>query len=200
MTDDITVRPATDSMIRAEALVAELLRDPKLGKDIRTKAKEMNPDANLRFPEDVVDPVADQLRADLAARDERLTALETLIADRDTKTADDARAADFTAALASAKSKYRLTEAGYEMAVERMRDTKQYDPDAAAAWAAMQNPVTKDPKAYLGPQIADFFGEANFDEKKALLHKDPSGKFLDGEFNEFFADPEKYTREAGFAI
>lgn len=188
------------SYVRANTLIEDLLADPELGGRVRARAKEKFPDAGFKFVEDRIDPQVARLEASLKQQADRSDALEAAMTAR-TEADDTAkRGADFQAQLASAKSKYRLTEDGFNMAVERMRDTKSYDADAAAAWAAMQNPVVKEPsKLYLGPQNTNFFGEAEYDEKMALLHKDPSGRFIDNELTSFLNDPDQYVRDAGFA-
>lgn len=181
---------------RADQLVRELTADPELGARVRARVKEKFPDVG--FVEDRIDPALSAMQARLDEQAAKAKALEDALAERDQKAVDAERASKFTAELDAAKEKYRLTPEGFDMAVERMRATNSYDADAAAAWAAMQNPVVKEPsKAYLGPQNANFFGSEEKDANWELLHKNPD-RFVDNELRQFLTDPDAYVREAGF--
>jgi len=194
---DPAAPPIPEAYLRADALIRELTADAEVGSKVRAKVKEKYPD--VAFPEDRIDPVANALKEELEAERAARKALADEVA-ADKAARDEAqRAAAFRSQLEAARDKYRLTPEGYEMAIKRMTDEKSYDAEAAAAWAAMQNPVTKDPKQYLGPQAANFYGATDQDEAWADLHKNPE-RFVDKELSRFVSDPDEYVREAGFAI
>lgn len=185
---------------RSDRLVQDILGNPELGAKARTRAKELFPEAGITFIEDKFDPAISAMQARLDEESAARKALETTLAERDQAAADAKRASSMETALADARAKFRLTNEGFDMMVERMKETGNFaDAEAAAAWAASKNPVVKEPsKAYLGPQTANFFGSAEPDEKMALLHKNPD-RFVDNELREFLTDPDQYTRDAGFA-
>ena len=197
MADDAPQIP--EAFVRADQLIRELTSDPTLGAQVRAKVKERFSDVS--FIEDRIDPAVATLQARLDEEAAARRALEATIAERDQKAADAARANDMQAALSKARADYRLTDEGFDLMVQRMKDTGNFtDAEAAAAWAASKNPVVKAPStAYLGPQNVNFFGAAEYNEDMKLLHKDPSGLFIDNEMNKFLADPDQYTRDAGFA-
>lgn len=199
MADDAPVIP--DHLKRAEALVADMLANPEFGGKVRARAKELFPDAGLTFVEDRFDPVAARLEAALAEERTKREALEaTIAADKEARETAT-RAADFTSSMDQAWSKYRLTPEGREMAIERMRATSAYDADAAAAWAAMQNPVVKEPsKAYLGPGYAPIFTDINDNDTVKSLYRDPEGGFLDRHFQALINDPDGYAAGDGPAL
>ena len=199
MADDAPQIP--ESYERANALVSKLLKDGKLGPDVRKLAKETFPDAGLEFPEDRFDAQLSPLRDELEQTGKQLQ--EAL--DRQTegeKAADEAsQVASMQAKLDDAVRKYSLTADGAQKMVDRMKETgNASDFEAAAAWVAGQMPKPVDNAGlYLGPQHINLFGSAEQDERFSLLHRDPMGKFLDAEFREFVADPDAYVRSAGFA-
>ena len=197
MADPIDPKVA-EAQARADALVRDLLSDPELGAQVRAKAKAKFPEANLEFPEDRFEPAMAPLRAQLEAATAAQKALEDKLAERDAKEAEKAVERQFTTSLESAREKYGLDDEGFNKALDRMRETKNYtDADAAAAWVAQNAPKPKaTPPSYLGPQNINLFGSSDRDDKFELLHRDPMGKFLDAEFNEFYADPDKYVAEA----
>ena len=190
----------TEDQLRALEIFNEVFNDTQseAGKALRAKAKEKNP--NLRLPEDAVEPMVAPFREENAALKARLDALEAERAE-ERKAAEDAKArGDLESALAGARQRYNLTDEGFDKMVARMKESGNYaDADAAAAWVAQQTPPPQAPGPYLGPQNINLFGSAEKDERFALLHSDPMGKFLDAEFREFTSDPDAYVRSAGFA-
>jgi hypothetical protein len=191
--------PMTEDQARALEIFSELFNDPasEAGKALRAKAKEKNP--NLRLPEDAVEPLIAPYREANDALKARLDAMEAERAEEKKTREDDAAKNNLEAALAGARQRFNLTDEGFDKMVARMKETGNYgDAEAAAAWVAQQTPPPQAPGPYLGPQLLNLAGSAQYDEKFALLHKDPMGAFLDSEFREFLADPVKYSAEAGF--
>ncbi len=196
MADPVTM---TEDQARALEIFTELFNDPasEAGRALRAKAKEKNP--NLRLPEDAAEPLVAPLRAELEAlRAERAEEKAEREAEKKQRE-DDAAKNNLEAALSGARQRFNLTDEGFDKMVARMKETGNYaDAEAAAAWVAQQTPVPAAAGPYLGPQALNLAGSAVFDEKFALLHKDPMGQFLDAEFREFMADPQKYSADAGF--
>lgn len=190
-----------ESFKRADALVAALLKDSKVGSIARAKAKELFPDAGFEFQEDRIDAQLAPIRDEIAAARAELEAERAAIK----KERDERANADLQAThqnkFESAISQYSLTADGAQKVLDRMKETgNATDYEAAAAWVAGQMPkAVATNSAYLGPQNLNLFGSSQADEKYALLHKDPGGAFLDSEFREFVADPDAYVRSAGFA-
>lgn len=198
MSDPVVIeKPAVDpTMLRAKELIDTLWNDKDVGATLRAKAKEKYPD--IEIPEDKIDPLIAPVRAEAQALRDELKAMREE-RDADKKARDDAAAAnDFESKLSAARAKFPgLTVEGYEKAIERMRETANYtDPEAAMAWVAQQTPPPAQPGPYLGPQNIDLWGSSEKDEKFALLHQDPGGKFLDAELRDFATDPDRYVREA----
>lgn len=190
-----------ESFQLADSLIADLLGDPDLGPKVRARAREKFPDKGLKFAQDAIDPVVARVEERLAASDARAAALEEALAGVTKTRGDEKRASDFTGQLQAARSKYRLTDAGFEMAVERMRETNAFDPDAAAAWAAMQNPEVKTPnKTVLGSQYANIFAQPEDNAAVHALYKDPDGSFLDRHFQAMLDNPEAYMAGDGPAV
>ena len=184
---------ATQAQIRAQELLEQLWLDGEVGEKIRKAAKAKFPDAKIL--DDTVEPFVAPLKAENAALKARLDAFE---ADRQ-KDRDDAekRSAqtNLESALATARQAYNLTDEGFDKMVARMKETGNYaDADAAAAWVASKTP----PAAPAGPlwrsQDLNLFGSHDKDESLAKLHRDPIG-FQDDAIEEFYRDPDKFTRE-----
>ena len=187
-----------DQVDRVRDAFNKLWADTDLGPQVRKKVKELYPDVAL--PEDAAEPVVAPLRAQL----DRLEAENAKM--REEREAEKAAAAERSAQqsindrLDAARKRFNLTEEGFDMMVAHMKETQNYtDAEGAAAWVVQQTPPPKPTGPYLGPQNINLFGTAEKDERFALLHKDPMGAFLDQEFRDFTADPDKYIRDAGFA-
>lgn len=183
---------------RASALMERLLKDSKLGPDVRKLAKEAYPD--VEFPEDRFDAQLAPVRELLETTQKELREEREARAAEAAKAAERAQENDMRAKLDAAVQKYSLTADGAQKMVDRMKESGNVsDFEAAAAWVAGQQPRAAEPGPYLGPQNINLFGTAEKDERFAMLHQDPMGKFLDAEFREFSADPDAYVRSAGFA-
>lgn len=201
MAEDTDTKPPP-AKSRLEQLADALWTDKgPAGTAYRARAKEMFPDVAL--PEEAAEPIVAPLKAELEGMREKF---EALLAER----AAEKKAAEETAvqtgleaAIANARERYHLTEDGFEKMVAHMRETQNFtDADGAAAWVAMQTPTPSaiPPGPYLGPQNINLFGSSVKDDNFALLHQDPTGRFLDKEFSDFLRDPDGYTREAGFPV
>ena len=189
----------TETQLRAEALLNELLTDPTLGADVRAKAKAKFTD--VQFVEDRFDPMVAGLRDELASikaeREAEKTARE---AEKAQQEADKAQSS-LEAAITAARSKYALNDEGFEKMVERMRATGNVaDAEAAAAWVAQNQPKPAAPGPSWAPADLNLFGasQESQDAKVRLLHTNPE-RFFDQEVSEilqeFQADPEGATKK-----
>lgn len=197
MADPVVAPEVPEGLKRAGALMDRLLKDSKLGPDVRKIAKEAFPD--VEFAEDRFDAQLAPMREALEATQKELKEeREQREADRKAA-ADAAQEQSMRTNMDSAFGKYHLTADGAQKAVDRMKETGNFtDFEAAAAWVAGQQPRAAEAGPYLGPQALNLYGTAEQDERFSLLHRDPMGKFLDAEFREFAADPDAYVRSAGF--
>lgn len=188
---------ATQSQIRAEELLAQLMNDGKIGSEIRKAAKAKFPD--IRVVEDFAEPVVAPLRAENAALKERLDKLE---ADRAAeRKAWDEQSAKTTIeqALDKARRDYNLTDEGLDKAVARVKEMGATADigaavDAAAAWVASKTPPAEVKGPTWAAQDLNLFGTKDKDESMAKLHRDPVG-FQDDVLAEFYRDPDRFTRE-----
>jgi hypothetical protein len=162
-------------LVRAGALLDKLWNDPKVGAAIRASAKEMYPETAV--PED--NPVFVALRDENAALKARFDKMEEDRAAERKAAAEKQADADIGAKLEAARTKFSLTQEGFEKMVQRMKDTQNYtDAEAAAAWVASQSPPvspTKGPS--WAPQSLNLYGSKTPDDNFALLHKDPEAYF-----------------------
>jgi hypothetical protein len=190
--------PAPTPEDRYQKLAESLWNDSDLGATVRKRAKSLFPD--IVIPEDSAEPLIAPIRAELEAmRAERIAEKEAAAKEKEERAQAKAQT-KLEDMLVSARQKYSLSDEGFDKMCERMKATSNYsDAEAAAAWVAQQNPPAPPPRAYLGPQKANFYGTGQADEERfGLLHRDPFGAFLDAEMTEFMNDPDKYVRDAGF--
>ena len=189
--------PAEQHAARLEALHAAMWNDTSpRGVEYRAKAKELFPD--VVTPDDQFAPAVAPLRAELDETKAQLTKfLEDQAAER--KAASEAAAKqNLESALDGARSRYSLTDEGFDKMVSRMKETQNFtDADAAAAWVAQQTPVTNVTKASYMPSKANFLGSAREtqDEAVRFLHQHPDD-FLELHLQEFDRDPMAYGKAA----
>lgn len=185
-----------DVVARAMKLVDNLTTDPKLGPDVRKRAKELFSD--IHTVEDDVDPLVAPIRqsvSELAEQNKKI--LERLEA-RDKADADAKAEIALSEKLARARSEFGLTDDGYAKMIDRMKATGNLtDPEAAAAYIVSKAPKpqpTSTP-SFL-PQSANLFGSSSKSDDADLiaLHRDPEA-YLEAQLREFVADPVKYTNE-----
>jgi outer membrane murein-binding lipoprotein Lpp len=185
---------ASKAQIRAEQLINKLWHDGEIGAKLQNAAASMfedvKPDATKYAP--VVAPLqskVDKLEKDLAAERE---ARAKEAAARD----EDRIKSTLTKKLDSARQEFGLTDAGFDMMVQRMKETGNFaDPNAAAAYIVAKAPPQNVRGPTVGPQSYDpYFGLKDGDERRKRLHRDPE-RFRDEEIGEFLSDPDRYLRE-----
>jgi hypothetical protein len=185
----------TDSQRMTLELADALLKDSTLGSAARAKAKEMFPDKGIVFPEDRFEPYMAPLKSENDALKARIDAMETRDREREAKAADDAVRQNLEQGITNARAKYSLTAEGFDLMTQRMKETENFtDPEAAAAWVAMQAPKPKDPGPGWAPKSLDLFGSKNYDEQWKQLHDNPE-EYQDQQLRQFVADPDAYVRE-----
>ena len=87
--------------------------------------------------------------------------------------------------------KFNLTDDGRKAMIERMQETKAYDPCAAAAYIVSQAPPAIAGPVF-GPQALNFAGSAEVAEDRKLLHRDPEAYF-DSEVRKMLTNPRDYV-------
>ena len=178
---------ATEAQIRAEKLFLALMKNPKANPIVRAQAKEIFDD--VEFPEDQLDPVIDPLREETKSLRDELAALK---AERLKEREDmelDRQKGNLEKALNDARSRYNLTDDGFDKMVTRMKETGNYtDADAAAAWVAQSAPKPVSARASYGPSTIDLYGSGreSSDERVRLLHTNPE-RFFDTEVESILA-------------
>lgn len=185
---------ATENQIRAEKLLEALWNDGKLGPELQAKAGEMFPEIKDRLPVSAAKPIIDQVDAKIEPLTKRLTEALERIEAKEKADGDRLAQENLEQAVSKAVADYSLTEDGRLKMLERMKEQKSFDAEAAAAWVASKAP----PKIVDTPTWQDkalnLFAPDGKDEKLALLHKNPT-QFETNEINEFLRDPEKYVQE-----
>ena len=191
--------PVDPVLARTKAIVDKLWGDHgEAGKAVRAAAKELFPE--IVTPEDTLAPIVEPLRAEIASLRAEREAERAAAAEREAAAVENARQADFETKFQNTVKKFSLSAAGVDALAARIKESGNYaSPDDAAAFILKDEKPATAIAPYLGPQDLNFLGamedEANLDRLK-LLHKDPQGAFLDAEFRDFMADPDKYVADS----
>lgn len=178
MSETVTLSKADyDLLARAKALVDKNWKDPKIGAEFRKSAKESFPD--ITIPEETFDPVVAPVKAELEeTRSQLAKALERLDA-REKKEVEDGQTAAMERALSAARTKYSLTDEGFDKMTARMKETSNFtDAEAAAAWVASNTPAPKSTNGpSWAPQDLDLYGSKTQNDDYKLLHTDTEAFF-----------------------
>lgn len=179
---------------RALDLIQDLWNDKVVGPALHRKAKEKYP--SIRLPEEQFAPFLepltaklDELSAKLKERDEEISKRDKEREDRAQKRQND----QFASSLDDAVKKFNLTDDGRKAMIERMQETKAYDPYAAAAYIVSQAPPAIAGPVF-GPQALNFAGSAEVAEDRKLLHRDPAAYF-DSEVRKMLTNPRDYVAQ-----
>ena len=199
------VQPSPDEVAawkRAYELVSDKWNDPSIGKTLREAAKQKFPDVPaVPGLDERIDPILAPMRAENESMRNAMAAMQAERAAEKKAAEDAALQAKLSNSIDAAVNKFGLTDEGRAKMMERMQQTGNYgDPEAAAAWFVQSNPPPPPPGPTWSPQDLNLFGSKETDERFALLHKDPTGKFFDAEMAEFYRDPDGYTRGAGIQV
>lgn len=160
---------------RTEALLNKMWNHPKKGLAFKREVKELIPEANI--PElDTIDTVARPFEDKIAKQDEEIKKLTERLEAREKAEDERKEENNLTESLSKARKKFGLTDEGFEKAVSRMREMKNLDAEAAAAWVASQEKKAKPVGGSgIGPQAMNLYGSKTQDENYKELNLDPQG-------------------------
>lgn len=148
----------------------------------------------LKSPYDNVKPLLEPIQQQISSIAESIKKDQEERAKQEEERKKNETALDLEKALSGARSRYNLTEDGFNKMVERMKATQNYtDADAAAAWVVSENPPSDPGKPSWVPQNMNLFASKDKDDAYALLHKDPNA-FLDNELAKWAKNPEAYNK------
>lgn len=184
-------------VLRQSKALLDGMWNGKQSHEFKKLLKVHNPE--LRIPEiDVVEEARKPIDEKLTAQEKRLEALQKKMEERETQDKDSKEQAALEKELGDVKKKFSLTEEGMNKVIERMKEKKSYDPEAAAAWVMQQTPkATPSSDSRLGlPGKMDLYGTAKQDKDFEQLHKDPM-QFFDQEVSNIFENPDQYKEFGG---
>jgi hypothetical protein len=151
--------------------------DSEVGEQVRRRAKALNP--ALAIPDD--NPVAVRAFKALGETNEKVAALEKLLADRDA--ADRQRGAESALRedLGRAQSRFKLTDDGLAGTIKLMQEKQISNAEAAAALYVDSLPKTSPSAAssVMPSNKLNLWGTTAKDADWEKLHVDPDGYFAD---------------------
>ena len=93
----------------------------------------------------------------------------------------------------AAREEFRLSDAGFDAMIARMKETGNYtDPRAAAALVVAENPPPAPAGPMYGNSDLNFAGSSTIDPKYQLLHQNPE-KYFDSEVRAMLSNPRDYV-------
>ncbi len=171
-----TTDPARAQETALLGLLEQLWGDSEVGETVRKRAKALNP--QIRIPDD--NPVAVKALNALEQTQQKLSALETLIAERDKEAKQRADEADLRTRLGRAQDRFKLTDDGLTGTIKLMQERQIADPEAAAALYVDGLPKTKPTTASnFMPDKLNLYGTQQKDDAWEKLHTDPDQFFAD---------------------
>jgi hypothetical protein len=183
---------------QAKALLDGLWNNTTHGNKFKKLLKESNP--NLRIPEiDIAEEAQKPVVEKLTEQEKELKSLKDEMAADKKKRQEEKEENDLQKELEEVKGKYSLTPEGMEKVINRMKEKKSYDPEAAAAWVVSQMPKAKpaDSGSKFGlPGKMDLYGTAKQDKDWADLHKDPL-EYFDNTVRDVMDNPERFKEFGG---
>lgn len=188
MTEMVEISVAELNLLRDSKTVFESLwNDKEKGLEVKRSAKAKFPE--LRIPElDTIETVTKPYDQKLSKMEDENKQLRDRFDKYERERIERDEEAEFSKDLDGAFKKYSLTEDGKKKAIDRMRDKKSVDAEAAAAWVVSQEPRQKATASsnYL-PQSMNLYGSTEKDDKWGDLNKDPV-KFADREIANILSD------------
>lgn len=188
MTEMVEISRAELDMFRdAKTVLQSLWNDKEEGLNIKKRAKAKFPE--LHVPElDTIDSVTKPYDQKLSKMEDENKQLRERFDKYERERIERDEEAEFSKDLDGAFKKYSLTEDGKKKAIDRMREKKSLDAEAAAAWVVSQEPKQKATASsnYL-PQSMNLYGSTEQDDKWGDLNKDPV-KFADREIANILSD------------
>lgn len=188
MTEMVEISKAELDLLRdGNTVLRSLWNDKEEGLSIKRRAKAKFPE--LHVPElDTIETVTKPYDQKLSKMEEENKQLRERFDKYEREKIEASEEADFTKDLDSAFKRFSLTEDGKKKAIDRMREKKSVDAEAAAAWVVSQEPKQKPTASsnYL-PQSMNLYGSTEQDDKWGDLNKDPV-KFADREIANILSD------------
>jgi len=182
---------------QAKGLLDGLWNNPANGTKFKRLLKETNP--KLSIPEiDIVDEAKRPIDEKLSAFEEGFKKIHERLDAKEKTDKEQKEERDLRKELDDVRGKFNLTDEGFNKVIQRMKDKKSYDPEAAAAWVVAQEPkVTPAGESKLGlPGKINLYGSAKEDKDWADLNKDPMS-FFDSTVEDVFNNPQKFKEFGG---
>jgi len=184
---------ATKAQLRAQELVEALWNDSSVGPILQKTAKSKWPE--VATVDEQFAPVVGPLKAENEKLAKRLADLEAERAAEKKASEEGKQKQSLEAALEKARTKYNLTEEGFDKMVTRMKETgNYYDAEAAASWVSSNTPPVNVQGPTWAPERVNFQGSNKYDEAFKELHRNPEG-YMDSQLSTFLKDPDGYVRE-----
>jgi len=164
-------------------LLEQVWSDPEIGSTVRKRAKALNP--NISIVDD--NPVALEVRGELAATQDKLSALQKMFEEQQQKAERSRQETDLRSALGKAQDRFKLTDDGMAGTIKLMQERQISDPEAAAALYVDSLPKQKPSVASSNMFPGDFnlFGTKTKDDAWTDLHTNPD-KFFQNVVNDVF--------------
>ena len=174
---EAAVAQAPELNPRFKQLVDDLWNDKELGPKVRARAKAKWSDISI--PEETIAPAIAPLQDEVDGLKKQNKELLERMDKREKDEGERTAQANLETALENARKKFHLTDEGFQMMVDRMKEKQNYtDAESAAAWVAAQNvPPAPAGGPSWAPQSLDLYGSKNKNDDFALLHKDPEAFF-----------------------
>lgn len=186
------------ALTRAEKLLDALWNDKEKGLEFKKMVKAKVPDANI--PQlDIIDTVTKPYNEKMASLEESNKKLTERLNNWETEKLNAKEEADLAKQLDAIRATHRFTDEGMKKVVERMRDKKNPDAEAAAAWVLAQEPKAKPVASSVVPGVpgkANLFGSAKASDDWKELNADPVA-YADQEIANIIANPEQYKEFGG---
>ena len=186
-----------DSLTRAEKLFNALWNDKEFGLTLKKEVKKHVPDA--RIPDlDIVETVTkpyDEKIAKLADDNKKL--LERL--DKyDEEKINSAEESAMSKELDRVRQANKFTDEGMKKVIERMKEKKNPDAEAAAAWVLAQEPKSSPvtPSSLGFSTKANLFGSNSQSDDWKELNLNPEA-YADKEIASILSNPEQYREFGG---
>jgi len=177
MTEDVTMSAEQAKILQgAYNLMNKLYSHPDKAMDFKKLVKG----AGFAVPElDTIEKVTKPYDEKMTAYEEKFKKLEERFAKKEADEADAREEASLSKDMENARKEYGLTEEGMKKVIDRMKEKKNMDVEAAAAWV-----VSKEPKAQ-PTKSSHNFSQSKFNGKDLTRGQDTESveKLLSGKMS-----------------
>lgn len=184
-----------DLLSQVDALMKKVWNHGQHGAAARRLFKQAEP--SLTIPEDIGDEIA---KTRLTPIQEEVTGLKKTVEEFITSQREEKKSAEEKTAeaglldrLTKVKDKWRFTDEGMELVLNRLKEQKSADVEAAAAFIASEHAPPPQNEQQNGhfPMRADLFGAGmkSADEDVQQLHKDPL-QWQENQFRQMMSELE----------